>query len=124
MYSVVESLESRLFMAAQKILFIRGGNGTGGFIDGGTQAQRDEQLSDITNFSTATKNHSWGELANLLRGDGFSPEQKVEKNKQPIDLSSMNLSQYSVIVFGFNNSDYTPAGCTKTPDALVALIIA
>ena len=114
----VESLENRRLMAGEKILFIRGGSGTGGFIDGGTLAQRDDQLSDINNNSTATKNHGWGELAKVLKNDGFSLTQVIEKPNQPIDLAGMNLSQYKGIVFGSNNADYTPNGSTKHVNAV------
>ena len=36
-----------------RVLFIRGGSGTGGFLEGGA----DEQLSDIHDTSTAPGNH-------------------------------------------------------------------
>src|SRR2546421_3833220 len=119
----VEALERRLLLAAsgEKILFIRGGSGTGGFLDGGTLAQRDEELADINNTSTAIGNHGWGELANLLRSDGFVLDQMIEgpaSNNTPIDLASLNLSQYKAIVFGSNNADYTPDGSTANVDAL------
>src|SRR5438270_8590265 len=120
----MQPLESRLFFSAQKILFIRGGSGTGGFLDGGTLAQRNEELAAITNFSTATNNHGWGELANLLRSDGFSTQQIVEKPNQPVDLTTLDLSQYSAIVFGSNNADYTPNGSTKIVNALVNYVFA
>jgi hypothetical protein len=115
----IEPLETRVLFAAGKILFIRGGSGTGGFLDGGTLAQRDEELADITNFSTAKGNHGWGELANLLRGDGFAPMQAMEKHSNPIDLSKLDLSQYKTIVFGSNNADY---GAPRIVSALVKYI--
>src|SRR5437868_10923297 len=90
----MQPLEHRVFLSADKVLFIRGGTGTGGFIDGGTLAQRDEELSDINNNSTAKGNHGWGELANLLRNDSFSLTQMIEKSNKPIDLSKLDLSQY------------------------------
>lgn len=103
----IEPLETRVLFAAEKILFIRGGSNTGGFLDGGTRAQRDEELADINNFSTSTGNHGWGELANLLKGDGFSPVQTIEKHVNPFDLSKVDLTQYKTIVFGSNNADYS-----------------
>jgi hypothetical protein len=108
--NTIESLEPRTFLSATRILFIRGGSGTGGFIDGGTLAQRDEELADVNNTSTNSGNHGWGELANLLRGEGFSIEQRVEgpkSNNTPVDLAALDLSQYAVIVFGSNNADYS-----------------
>src|SRR5436189_5377631 len=106
----IEPLERRLLFAGEKILFIRGGSGTGGFYDGGTLAQRDEELADINNTSTAGGNHGWGELAALLRGDGFSLAQMIEgpaSNNTAIDLTAINLSQYSAVVFGSNNATYS-----------------
>lgn len=114
----IQELESRRLLAGEKILFIRGGSGTGGFIDGGTLAQRDDQLADINNNSIATKNHGWGELGKLLKNDGMSITQVIEKPNQPIDLAGMNLSQYKAIVFGSNNGDYTPNGSSKHVDAV------
>src|SRR5881392_2267959 len=87
----IEPLETRVLFAAEKILFVRGGSNTGGFLDGGTRAQRDEELADINNFSTAKGNHGWGEFRNLLAADGFAVEQMIEKNDQPIDLTKINL---------------------------------
>lgn len=45
-----------------KILFVRGGANTGGFLEGGL----DEHLSDITNSSDHAGNHGWGTLATIL----------------------------------------------------------
>ena len=90
---------------APKILFVRGGSGTGGFLEGGA----DEQLSDITNNSTNGGNHGWGTLADILEGEGFVLEQLIEgpaANNTPIDFANMDLSSYSVIVLGSNNAAY------------------
>src|SRR5207249_781555 len=62
------------------------------------------------NTSTAAGNHGWGELANLLRGDRFSLTQMMEgpaSNNTPLDLTAINLAQYSVVVFGSNNATYS-----------------
>jgi hypothetical protein len=115
----MQPLESRVLLSADKILFIRGGTGTGGFIDGGTLAQRDEELADINNLSTANGNHGWGELANLLRGDDFTPTEMIEKKNKPIDLANIDLSQYSVVVFGSNNANYRPNKDNTQVNALV-----
>ena len=107
----IELLEPRrLFDAAipQRILFIRGGSGTGGFLEGGS----DEQLADITNFQTFNGNHGWGQLADALRAAGFTPEQMIEgpaANNTPVDLAGIDLSAYRAVVFGSNNADYGPA---------------
>ena len=88
-----------------RILFIRGGSGTGGFLEGGA----DDQLADIGDFSTAAGNHGWGELAEQLIADGYSLDQLEEgpaTDNTPVDLASMNLSRYAAIVFGSNNAEY------------------
>src|SRR5437588_8673883 len=108
----IEALERRLFLAAlgERILFIRGGSGTGGFLDGGTLAQRDEELADINNNSTAVGNHGWGQLAALLRSDGFVLNQMIEgsaSNNTPVDLAALDLTKYSAVVFGSNNATYS-----------------
>jgi hypothetical protein len=110
---MLEPLERRsLLSSAGTILFIRGGSGTGGFLEGGSLAQRDEQLSDITNTSTATDNKGWGQLAAALRDAGFTVEQRIEGpsgNNTPVPLQSLDLSRYDVIVFGSNNASYPTA---------------
>jgi hypothetical protein len=121
---VMHQLEPRIAFAGDKILFIRGGSGTGGFIDGGTLAQRDEELADINNLSTAKGNHGWGELANLLRSDGFDPVEMIEKPNKPIDLTKLDLAQYKTIIFGSNNADYTPHGDKTLVRALESYVFA
>lgn len=97
-----------LISIPRKLLFIRGGTGTGGFLEGGS----DEQLSDVTNTSTSNGNHGWFELAEALREEGYSIEQVIEgpaNNNTPIDLANTDLSQYAAIVLGSNNATYTQA---------------
>lgn len=104
-------LASSLSADPDKILFIRGAPGTVGFTEGGS----DEQGAGIDNFSTNAHNHGWGELAAALRAEGFQTEEIAEGPKDPsgepspVPLDKMNLSQYSVIVFGSNNASYTKA---------------
>lgn len=91
-----------------RVLFIRGGSGTGGFLEGGA----DEQLSDIHDTSTAPGNHGYAELAALLAAEGFVVEQVVEGPAPaglPVDLLAIDLSQYDVVVFGSNNASYPAA---------------
>ncbi|MEO1652645.1 MAG: Ig-like domain-containing protein, partial [Bacteroidota bacterium] len=90
----------------KKILFIRGGSGSGGLNSG-----NDSHLSDINDFRTNGGNHGWGELATLLEGEGYTLEQITEGSggNSPIDLVNLNLSQYAVIVFGSNNATYGSA---------------
>ncbi|MEM1327644.1 MAG: DUF5060 domain-containing protein, partial [Bacteroidota bacterium] len=89
----------------QNILFIRGGTGTGGFLEGGT----DDQLSDITDFSTSSPNRGWGEFATALENEGYQLTQLIESPNIPIDLTSLDLAQYECIVFGSNNATYSTA---------------
>ncbi|MEO1655707.1 MAG: hypothetical protein AAFU64_19345, partial [Bacteroidota bacterium] len=87
----------------KKILFIRGGDGSGGLGSGD-----DTHLSDITDFSTNGGNRGWGTLASILEAEGYTLEQIKEGSDgdTPVDLSSLNLSQYAVVVFGSNNATY------------------
>ncbi|TAG49449.1 MAG: discoidin domain-containing protein [Betaproteobacteria bacterium] len=93
--------------AADRVLFIRGGDGTGGFLEGGSN----DQLSDIDNFNLASGNHGWAELASLLRGEGYVLTQLKEGAATvgadlPVDLVSLDLTPYKIIVFGSNNATY------------------
>jgi hypothetical protein len=74
---VVEPLERRTLINGT-ILFVRGATRSGGFLDGGSPALRDDQLADINNASTATGNHGWATLARTLRDAGFVVEQITE----------------------------------------------
>jgi hypothetical protein len=106
-------LSSLLAGAAQadmprRVLFIRGGSGTGGFLGSGA----DEHLSDIHDASTAPGNHGYAELAALLEAEGFVVEQVLEGPAPaglPVDLLAIDLSHYDVVVFGSNNATYLAA---------------
>ena len=102
---------------AQTILFIRGADRSGGFLEAGNDAQRTEQLADITNTSTAGGNHGWFELAQALEGAGYTLVQMAEPlepgapatgqtDGAPLDFASMDLSAFDVIVLGSNNAAY------------------
>jgi hypothetical protein len=87
-----------------RIVFIRGGSGTGGFVEGGT----DDHLSDINDTTTDFYNRGYGELAALLRADGFVVEQLVEgpaDANTPVDLDA--IAGAAIVVFGSNNATYT-----------------
>ncbi len=87
-----------------RILFIHGGSGTGGFVEGGA----DEHLSSIHDESTGEYNHGYGQLRGLLEQDGFVVEQVEEgpaSNNTPVDLGV--LPGYDVVVFGSNNAVYS-----------------
>ena len=104
-----ETLESRRLLDGT-ILFIRGADGSGGFLEGGNLARRNEQLADITDNSTAADNCGWGQLAAQLVTDGFQVEQLIEgagttdgngfASGAPIAFDTLDLSQYAAIVFG------------------------
>lgn len=98
---------------AIKVLFIRGGSGTTTLFGG--------SLSDINHFSTSLGNSGWGGLANLLDANGFSTTQLIEgpsTSPSPINLHTLDLTQYGVIVFGSNNADYAPGGDEVRIDAI------
>ncbi|MEM1183982.1 MAG: PA14 domain-containing protein [Planctomycetota bacterium] len=100
------------------VLFIRGADRSGGFLEAGNDFGRTEQLADITNTSTSGGNHGWFELAETLRAEGFTVDQMIEPLEPgapgtgqttgaPIDFDQMDLSDVEVIVFGSNNAVYT-----------------
>ncbi|MEM1423421.1 MAG: hypothetical protein AAGH64_05390 [Planctomycetota bacterium] len=103
-----------------RILFVRGADRSGGFLEANNDTGRTEQLADITNDQTFNGNHGWFELAQALRGDGFVVEQIEEPllptdpptgqtEGGPVPFDAMDLSVYSVIVMGSNNAAYMPA---------------
>jgi hypothetical protein len=101
----------------RRVLFIRGGSGTGGFLEGGA----DGQLSDIHDTSTAPGNHGYAQLAALLAAEGFVVEQVIEGPAPaglPVNLLAIDLSQYDVVVFGSNNASY-PAAAVEWVEAYV-----
>ncbi|MEM9713659.1 MAG: hypothetical protein AAGA17_15680, partial [Actinomycetota bacterium] len=108
-----------------RILFVRGADRSGGFLEAGDDAQRTEQLADITNTSTARGNHGWGALAAMLRGAGHEVTQIAESAEGPgptdglaVDLVSLDLDGYDVVVLGSNNAAYGSAAV----DALDAYV--
>src|SRR5678815_4398333 len=111
--STCEPLERRTLLAAPVILFIRGADRSGGFLEATNDAGRNEQLADINNASTASGNHGWATLASTLRGAGYVVEQMNEPLEAgapavgqtqgaPIKFETMTLSRYAAIVFGSN----------------------
>lgn len=108
-------------VSAQSILFVRGADRSGGFLEAGNDSSRTEHLADITNFATFGGNHGWGELANVLRGEGFVLDQvaePVEANASSrgqtmgaqLDFGNLptgkQLFEYDAVVFGSNNAVY------------------
>lgn len=103
--------------ATPSVLFVRGGAGTGGFLEGGA----DEQLADISDYSTRGGNHGWGELADWLRENDFELHQMEEgpaSNNTPVPFGDLDLSTYDIIVLGSNNADYLPEGESRHVDAI------
>lgn len=110
-------LFANLSMAqSPKILNVRGGPNTGGFTEGGN----DNNLSSFNNFTSGSYNTSWGEFGNLLKDKGFVLEEIREGSNiancqvdvttpcsTPVDFAKMDLSQYSIIIMGSNNSRYS-----------------
>lgn len=107
---------------APSILFIRGGDRTGGFLEANNDTSRTEHLGDINNFQTFGGNHGWGELRNTLENAGFAVSQITEGSETAsgpadgiaIDFAAMDLSQYDALVFGSNNAVYN----TESIDAV------
>ena len=102
-------------LAAQNILFVRGADRSGGFLEAGNDTQRTEHLADIFNEQTFGGNHGWGELRQVLENAGFTPTQITETAENgsgpsegiAIDFQNMDLSEFDVIVLGSNNAVYS-----------------
>ncbi len=94
-----------------KIVFIRGGPGSGGFLGGGA----DTHLSDVNDPSTNPGNTGFFELKSLLIAEGYSVEQVIEGpgGSSPIDLATIGLPSIDVLVFGSNNAPYSAAAATS-----------
>ncbi|XHC25311.1 hypothetical protein ABWH91_13940 [Phycisphaerales bacterium ac7] len=103
-----------------RVLFVRGADRSGGFLEGRDDRSRTEQLADITNESTRRGNHGWFEFAESLRAGGFVVEQIIEPLEAgappegqtegaPVAFETMDLDRYAVIVMGSNNAVYKPA---------------
>ena len=102
------------------VLFVRGADRSGGFLEADNDAERTEQLADINNLATNNGNHGWGQLAGLLRDSGFNVtqiEETVEAgaastgqtNGVAVPFETLDLSVYDAIVFGSNNAEYNSA---------------
>ncbi|MEM7681798.1 MAG: DUF4350 domain-containing protein [Planctomycetota bacterium] len=105
---------------APSVLFVRGADRSGGFLEANNDFERTEQLADITNASTAGGNHGWKTLADTLTAAGFAVTQTTESvepgstagQSQGVALDfggTFDLSPYDVVVMGSNNAAYSPA---------------
>ena len=113
----IEPLEPRRHFAAGNILFVRGADRSGGFLEAINDTQRTEQLADINNASTSSGNHGWATLAARLRAEGYTVTQVNEPLEAgapstgqttgaPLAFQPMDLSQYDAIVTASNNAAY------------------
>lgn len=99
------------------LLFVRGADRSGGFLEAGNDFQRTEQLADLFNTSTSGGNHGWSELRQTLVSAGFAVEQITEtaenasgpSNGVHLDFEQLDLTDYDAIVFGSNNAVYDSA---------------
>lgn len=99
------------------VLFVRGADRSGGFLEAGNDSQRTEQLANLFNTSTNGGNHGWGELRETLVTAGFNVEQITETAENSsgasqgihIDFEQLALTDYDAIVFGSNNAVYDTA---------------
>ena len=115
---------------SQSVLFIRGADRSGGFLEADNNTERTEQLAGIFNNSTSNGNHGWGELRRLLQDNGFDVDQIEEplESNAPSGLTSgaginfrnVNLNRYDVLVFGSNNAVYSQDSIDEIEDYIRA----
>ena len=106
------------FTEAQNILFVRGADRSGGFLEADNDFERTEHLADISNAMTFRGNHGWNSLRLTLEDAGFDVNQIAEplESGAPssgqttgagIAFDSVDLTVYDVLVFGSNNAVYS-----------------
>ena len=106
--------------SSQSILFIRGAERSGGFLEADNDSERTEQLADIFNASTSGGNHGWNELRLTLLGAGFEVTQMIEPLEagapssgqtqgSAIEFENIDLTEFDVLVFASNNAVYPPS---------------
>lgn len=115
---LITATKSSMAQTGPSVLFIRGADRSGGFLEAGDDAARTEHLSDIFNSTTNGGNHSWGELRLTLESEGFTIEQWAEPVEPGapatgptegigLTFDSASLSAYDVLVLGSNNAVYS-----------------
>lgn len=105
---------NRVRADAPRVLFLRGADRSGGFLEAADDAGRTAQLADVDDFTSGTLNRGWGELRATLESEGFVVEQAKESAEtasgpaqgQPFPFASTPLGGYAAIVFGSNNAPY------------------
>jgi len=118
--SILLLISAERALAQPSVLFIRGAERSGGFLEAENNEQRTEQLADIHNSSTAPGNHGWFDLAQTLRDAGFLVTQIIEPLENqapnsgptqgaPIAFESFDLASYDIVVMGSNNAVYSGA---------------
>jgi hypothetical protein len=108
---------NRVRADAPRVLFLRGADRSGGFLEAVDDAGRTAQLADVDDFTSGTLNRGWGELRTTLESEGFVVEQVKETAETasgpaqglPFPLAGTPLGGYAAIVFGSNNASYGTA---------------
>ena len=99
--------------SGQRILFVRGGDATGGFLEGGGDpAVQTAHLSDIFDTTNTQKNWGFGRLRDMLEREGYEVTQIKEgagNGGVPVDFTTLDLTQYDCVVMGSNNAEYSQA---------------
>lgn len=106
------------------VLFVRGGDRTGGFLEANNDTSRTEHLADINNLQTFGGNHGWGELRQTLEAANFQVEQITEGSETAsgpadgiaINFAALDLTNYDALVFGSNNAVYNTASIDAIED--------
>jgi hypothetical protein len=100
-----------------RVLFIRGADRSGGFLEASNDTQRSEQLADVFNASTTAGNHGWNTFLLALENAGYVVSQITETAENTsgpsagvaIDFTTFDLDSWDVLVFGSNNAAYSAA---------------
>ncbi len=90
---------SAIAQDAGRILFLRGAERSGGFLEASNDAGLTEQLASITNQSTSGGNHGWFEFATLLERNGFS----VEEAREPLESGAPSTGQTTGAALNFSD---------------------
>ena len=115
--------------SSPSVLFVRGADRSGGFLEADNDFERTEHLADINNASTSGGNHGWDSLRLTLEDAGFEVSQIAEPLEQDapssgqttgagIAFDMVDLTIYDVVVFGSNNAVYS----NQAVDAVEAYI--
>ncbi len=117
---------NRVRADAPRVLFLRGADRSGGFLEASDDPGRTAQLADIDDFTSGTVNRGWGELRTTLESEGFVVEQVKELAETasgpaqglPYPITGALLEPYAAVVFGSNNARYEPPAVDAVIDWL------